>query len=81
MKTWRQFDQMRGDHRRDWFRRSDIIDAIKAEGLKMNWHDARKALALLPRTEKRYGHFRYTDQHREAVLAYGRQINRSESHA
>lgn len=32
MRTWRYFDQMRGDEKRTWHRRSDIIDAIRAEG-------------------------------------------------
>lgn len=76
MRLWRQFDQMRGDQGRDWHRRSDIIDAIRAEGLEMTWHDARKAMAHLPKPEKRYGHYRYTDTHREAVLAYGRSMRR-----
>ena len=69
MRLWRQFDQMRGDHNRTWHRRSDIIDALRAIGSPMTWHDARRAMATLPTPEKRYGHFRYTDQHMLAVMA------------
>jgi hypothetical protein len=72
MRVWRQFDQMRGDHDRTWHRRSDIVAALAAEGLPMTWWEASKVLATLPRPEKRYGHFRYTAEHRDAVLAAAR---------
>ena len=75
MRTWRQFDQMRGDHYRTWHRRSDILDALRAIGSPMTWHDAAKAMATLPRPEKKYGHYRYTDRHFAAVMkAAGREM-------
>lgn len=75
MRLWRQFDQMRGDHNRTWHRRSDIIDALRAIGSPMTWHDVRKVLAVLPTPERRYGHYRYTDLHLRAVLkAAGRDM-------
>lgn len=74
MRTWRQFDQMRGDHARTWHRRSDILAAAAAEGLAIKWHQAEKVLATLPKPPKRYGHYRFTDAHRDAVLAAGRAM-------
>jgi len=69
MRLWRQFDQMRGDHRRTWFRRSDIIDAVRARGCKWQWYEISLSFAGIPRPEKRYGHYRYTQSHMDAALA------------
>ena len=66
------FAQMRSDAGRTWFRRSDIIAAIDAEGLPLTWYEARQILAEMPRPEKRYGHYRYTAEHRDAILAEAR---------
>lgn len=81
MTSWPSFSAMRSDIGRTWHRRSDLLAAIEAAGLVMTWHDARKALRSLPRPERRYGHFRYTDQHREAVLAYGRSMTQGGQNA
>lgn len=70
---WPSFSEMRGDEARDWFRRSDIIAAIEAEGHVFTWHDARKVLRGLPKPERRYGHYRYTRQHLDAVLQAARR--------
>jgi hypothetical protein len=65
---------MRGDSTRTWLRRSDMIAAIAEAGIFMTWWDARKAMRSMPRPEKRYGHYRYTVEHLDAVLAYGRRM-------
>jgi hypothetical protein len=75
MKLYRQFDQMRGDHRRTWFRRSDILDALRELGCSWTWYEIAFAFAGLPRPEKRYGHYRYTRDHLDAALSAWRTAN------
>ena len=70
---WMSFTKMRGDSDRTWFRRSDVIDALRAAGSEWTWHDVRRVLARLPRPERRYGHFQYTQEHLDAVLAAARE--------
>ena len=66
------FSVMRGDVGRTWLRRSDILAALAAEGLAMPWHQAKEVLALLPKPAKVHGHFQFTVEHRDAVLAAAR---------
>jgi hypothetical protein len=75
MKLYRQFDQMRGDHRRTWFRRSDILDALRELGCSWTWYEIAFAFSGLPRPEKKYGHYRYTRNHLDAALAAWRSAN------
>ena len=64
------FGGLRGDANRDWHRMSDLIEASHAEGYRMTRYEVLKAVAFLAKPEKRYGHFRYTKDHMEAVRAY-----------
>lgn len=73
MRTWRYFDQMRGDATRDWYRRSDILDALRLIGCPWQWYEVSLAFAGLPRPVKRYGHYRYTQQYMDAALLAWRQ--------
>ena len=74
MANWPTFSEMRSDPTRTWHRRSDIIAAAAAEGIVMTWHDAKKALKGMQVPQRKYGHYRYTDEHRDAVLRYGRSM-------
>ncbi|MEY3205045.1 MAG: hypothetical protein RLZZ21_1376 [Planctomycetota bacterium] len=67
MNAFASFSRMRGDSQRDWYRQSDIMSALRAIG-PFTWNDARKVLAGMPRPEKRYGHYRYTAEHYDAVI-------------
>ena len=69
------FMQLRGDRDRTWFRRSDIIDALRGLGCSWAWYEISFAFASLPKPEKRYGHYRYTKDHLDAALAAWRTAN------
>lgn len=68
------FGGLRGDANRDWHRMSDLINASHAEGYRMTRYEVLKAVAFLPKPEKRYGHYRYTNEHMEAVRAYAARM-------
>ena len=72
--TWvaPSFSVMRGDAGRTWLRRSDILAALAAESLPMTWYEAKQVLALMPKPEKVHGHYRFTAEHRDLVLAAAR---------
>jgi len=66
------FSVMRGDAGRSWLRRSDILAALAAESLPMSWYEAKQILATMPKPAKVHGHFQFTVEHRDAVLAAAR---------
>jgi hypothetical protein len=72
------FDGLRGDAGRSWFRCSDLIEASAAAGLRLTRYEVQKAVAGLPKPEKRYGHNRYREIHMEAVLEAVRRSKRGE---
>lgn len=70
MTYWPTFGQMRKDGKREWFRMSDLEAAAFHAGARLTRYQIRRILAhLQPPTVKRYGHWHYTAQHREAVIA------------
>lgn len=69
MTYWPTFGQMRKDGRRDWYRMSDLVDAAAIRGASFTRYQVRSIIAHLPKpTEKRYGHWHYTEAHRQAVI-------------
>jgi hypothetical protein len=70
MGDWSSFSRMRGEYGRTWFRCSDLIEAMSAEGRIVTRWMVRKAIRGLPRPVKRYGHYRYSQEHMDAVRAY-----------
>ena len=70
MTRWRTFSELRGDVGRDWLRWSDLLAAARAAGVRSG---PRQIRSLILRTcqppERRYGHFRYRQEHLDAVLA------------
>lgn len=65
------FGGLRGDHDRDWFRCSDLVDASQVAGYRLTRYEVRRAIAHLPQPEGRhYGHLHYGRDHLEAVVAY-----------
>jgi hypothetical protein len=64
------FNGLRGDHDRDWFRLSDLIDASQAAGYRMTRYECRLAIAHLPKPEKAYGHAHYGRDHLIAVIEF-----------
>lgn len=70
MLQWPTFSAMRGDAGRAWFRMSDLIDASVAAGRRMTRHQILQSIAHLKAPDcKRYGHWHYTQEHMDAVLA------------
>jgi len=73
MRLWRQFDQMRGDPTRTWFRMSDLQDAAAAAGRRMTRYEVLLSIRHLRRPEiKKYGHWHYNASHRDAVVSAAR---------
>jgi hypothetical protein len=69
------FSEMRKDHIRDWLRLSDLQDAAAAAGRWMTRYEVRRAIRHLPKPAvKRYGHWHYTDEHRDAVVAAAKSM-------
>jgi len=69
MTYWPTFGQMRHDGRRQWFRMSDLEASALNAGARLTRYQIRRILARLqPPTVKKYGHWHYTEQHRQAVL-------------
>lgn len=64
------FSGLRGDHARDWFRLSDLLDASQAAGYRMTRYEVTQAIAGLDKPEKAYGHAHYGRHHMEAVVAW-----------
>jgi hypothetical protein len=64
------FSRLRGDHDRDWFRCSDLVDASQAAGYRMTRYEIRQSIKHLDKPEKQYGHAHYGTEHMEAVVAY-----------
>ena len=65
------FGGLRGDHDRDWFRCSDLVDASQVAGYRLTRYEVRRAIAHLPQPEGRhYGHLHYGREHLDAVVAY-----------
>jgi hypothetical protein len=60
---------------RDWYRRSDILDALRAMGCRWTWYEISFAFAGIPKPEKRYGHYRYTREHMDAAVAAWRNAH------
>lgn len=74
MLAWMNFSDMRGDEGREWFRCSDLIDAALKAGKAMTRYEIHKVIAHLPPpTCKRYGHWHYTREHYDAVVAAVRE--------
>lgn len=75
MAQWPTFSRMRGDSTRDWYRLSDLVDASAEAGLRLTISQVRYAIRCLPKPSvKRYGHYHYTAEHREAVQAAVRRL-------
>lgn len=69
--NWPSFSWMRGEHQpREWMRWAELVDRCTAEGMVLSTWDIRKAVRAFGMPEKRYGHYRYTVGHLEAVRAY-----------
>lgn len=68
------FSGLRGDHDRDWFRLSDLIDASQAAGYRMTHYEVKLATARLPKPEKQYGHNHYTREHLIAVIEFAQSM-------
>ena len=74
MTYWPTFGQMRKDGKREWFRMSDLQAAALNAGVRLTRYQIRRILApLTPPAVKKYGHWHYTEQHRQAVLDAVRQ--------
>lgn len=69
------FSGLRGDHDRDWFRRSDLVDASQAAGYRMTRYEIRTAIAHLPKPEKAYGHNHYGRDHLIAVIEFAESMS------
>ncbi len=75
MTTWKSFAEMRGDHEpREWMRWSEFLAAVLAEIPCLGVWDIRQAVRRSTRPEKRYGHYRYTNEHMDAVRAYAARM-------
>lgn len=68
MSVYQSWSAMRAEEPRDWYRQSDILAALRDTGVPFTWKDAKQAMAGIPRPEKRYGHYRYTQAHYDAVM-------------
>ncbi len=68
------FSGLRGDHDRDWFRCSDLVDASQAAGYRMTRYEIRTAIAHLPKPEKQYGHNHYGRDHLIAVIEFAESM-------
>jgi hypothetical protein len=69
MNYWPNFGQMRKDGKREWYRMSDLIDAAAVRGAAFTRYQVRRIIAHLPKpTVKAYGHWHYTEAHRQAVI-------------
>ena len=68
------FSGLRGDHDRDWFRCSDLVDASQAAGYRMTRYEIRTAIAHLPKPEKAYGHNHYGRDHLIAVIEFAESM-------
>jgi len=68
------FSGLRGDHDRDWFRCSDLVDASQAAGYRMTRYEIRTAIARLPKPEKAYGHNHYGRDHLIAVIEFAESM-------
>ena len=68
------FSGLRGDHDRDWFRCSDLVDASQAAGYRMTRYEIRTAIAHLPKPEKAYGHNHYSRHHLIAVIEFAESM-------
>jgi hypothetical protein len=68
------FSGLRGDHDRDWFRCSDLVDASQAAGYRMTRYEIMTAIAHLPKTEKAYGHNHYGRDHLIAVIEFAESM-------
>lgn len=70
MTDWFAFGRMRGDDQpRTWMRWSEFRDAVMTEMPFLGDWDIRQVIRQA-KPEKRYGHYRYTNEHIEAVRAY-----------
>jgi len=69
------FSGLRGDHDRDWFRCSDLVDASQAAGYRMTRYEIRTAIAHLPKPEKQYGHNHYGRDHLIAVIEFAESMS------
>lgn len=69
------FSGLRHDHDRDWFRRSDLVDASQAAGYRMTRYEIRTAIAHLPKPEKQYGHNHYGRDHLIAVIEFAESMS------
>jgi len=70
MSDWFAFSRMRGDCQpRAWMRWAEFREAVMAEFPCLSDWDIRKVV-LQAKPEKRYGHYRYTNEHMDAVRAY-----------
>jgi hypothetical protein len=75
MAQWPTFSRMRGDSGREWYRLSDLVNASAEAGRRLTIGQVRSAIRLLPKPAvKRYGHYHYTAEHREAVQAAVRRL-------
>lgn len=68
------FSGLRGDHDRDWFRCSDLVDASQAAGYRMTRYEIRTAIAHLPKPGKAYGHNHYGRDHLIAVIEFAESM-------
>jgi hypothetical protein len=69
MSYWPTFGQMGRDGKRTWFRMSDLVDAAACRGAAFTRYQVRRIIAHLPHPAvKRYGHWHYTEAHRQAVI-------------
>jgi len=69
------FSGLRGDHDRDWFRCSDLVDASQAAGYRMTRYEIRTAIAHLPKPAKAYGHNHYGRDHLIAVIEFAESMS------
>jgi hypothetical protein len=68
---WMTFCELRGDAEpRDWIRWSELLAWAMAELPGMGQWDVRLALRGASKPAKRYGHYRYTNEHKAAIRAY-----------
>lgn len=70
---------MRGDAAdRDWSRRSDVSAAIAACGLRLTDGQVERcltqAITEIGKPERRYGHYRYRQDHVRAAIAAARRL-------
>lgn len=78
-RTW---SEMRGEEPgRSWLRFSEAMAALASEGVAVTATEFRREVKRAGRPERRYGHYRYTEQHLEAVRAFARQAITTEGEA